>query len=233
MKKYLYIFIILILSTTLFADRRSYVWTYQYMTLPEGQTELEFYQTTKISDIDKWEYRIEVENGITDHFDFSVYQIFEQQEGEAFKWNAVQFRTRYRIGEVNDYFMDPLLYFEYNRKINLKAPNKFEAKIILAKTIQKINIAINPLYELFFAPGTEHEIGLDIGTSYEFSPRFILGLESTSRMEFEDDETEIGSYFGPTFSFASGNWWYTIGAGFGITDESDNARVRFLMGVQL
>jgi hypothetical protein len=203
------------------------------MTLPEGNTELEFYQTTKLSELDKWEYRIEVENGITDHFDFSVYQIFEQKEGDAFKWNAVQFRTRYRIGEVNQYFMDPLLYFEFNRKIDLKAPNKFETKLILAKTINKFNLAVNPVYELFFAPGIEHELGLDFGASYEFNPRFILGLESTSRMEFEDNKTEIGSYFGPTISFASGNWWYTIGAGIGITDDSDDARIRFLMGVQL
>lgn len=230
---YIYLLLFIVFSTSLFADRRSYVWTYQYMTLPKGHTEIEFYQTTKISTLDKWEYRIEVENGITDYFDFSVYQIFEQLEGEDFKWNAVQFRTRYRFGEVGQYFMDPLLYFEYNRKLDLTAPNKLEAKFILAKTVNKFNIAINPVYEYFFAPGTEHEIGLDIGVSYEFSPRFILGLESTTRMEFEDDETEIGNYLGPTVSVASGNWWYTIGAAIGITEDSDDARVRFLMGIQL
>lgn len=227
------VLIIVILTVSVFADRRSYVWTYQYMTLPEGVTELEFYQTTNLSLTDKWEYRIEVENGITDQFDFSVYQIFEQQESEAFKWNAIQFRIRYRFGEVNEYFIDPLLYLEYNRKIDFKSPNKFEAKFILAKTVKKINIAINPVYEYFFAPGAEHEIGLDFGISYEFNPRFIVGFESTSRFEFEGEETEIGSYLGPAISFASGNWWYTIGVGKGITDDSDDARVRLLMGIQL
>ena len=67
MRKHLLIvaMVIFIQATFSHADRRSYVWTYQYMTLPEGFTELEFYQTTKISDIEKWEYRIEVEHGIT------------------------------------------------------------------------------------------------------------------------------------------------------------------------
>ena len=203
------------------------------MTMPKAATELEFYQTTKLSDLDSWEYRIEVEHGITDRFDFSVYQIFQQKENSAFKWDAVQFRARYRIGEVGQYFMDPLLYFEFNRKLDSKKPNKFEAKLILAKTSNRFNFAINPVYEIFFAPGTQHEIGLDMGFSYELNPKFILGVESTSRMEFEEDETDIGSYFGPTISFASGKWWYTLGTAFGLTDESDDAQVRFIMGIEL
>ena len=229
---YISVFIFVLISST-FADRRSYVWTYQYMTLPEGSTELEFYQTTKLSLFDTWEYRIEVEHGVTDHFDFSVYQIFNQKEGDAFRWDAVQFRARYRFGEVGQYLLDPLIYIEYNRKLDLTEPNKIESKLILAKNINKTNISFNPVYEFFFAPGTEHELGLDIGLSYEFNPKFILGIESTSRFEVEDNNTKTGSYLGPTMSFASGNWWYTIGTGFGVTEESDDARVRFLMGIQL
>jgi len=229
---YISVLILIFISST-FADRRSYVWTYQYMTLPEGFTELEFYQTTKLSVLNTWEYRIEVEHGITDLLDFSIYQIFIQKDGEAFNWNSVQFRTRYRFGEAGQYFLDPLFYIEYNRKLDLTEPHKIETKLVLTKNINKFNFAINPVHEFFFDPGTEHELGLDIGFSYEFSPKFILGIESTSRFEFEDNKTKTGSYFGPTISFASGNWWYTIGTGFGITEESDDARVRFLMGIAL
>ena len=32
------------------ADRRKYVWTYQFLTMPADATELEFYQTTKIGE---------------------------------------------------------------------------------------------------------------------------------------------------------------------------------------
>ncbi|MGD9897808.1 MAG: hypothetical protein AB7T22_01650 [Calditrichaceae bacterium] len=225
--------LIFLFVSTVLADRRSYVWTYQYMTLPAGLTELEFYQTTRLSDTDLWEYRIEIEHGFTDRWDFSVYQIFSQLEDEALKWDAVQFRTRYRIGEVDQYFMDPLLYLEYRRKTDFSEANKLEAKLILSKTISKFNLAINPVYEYFFAPGEEHEAGLDTGLSWEFSPKFVAGLESTTRFEFKDSETEIGSYLGPTVSFASGNWWYTIGAAWGLTSDSDDARVRFLMGIEL
>ena len=220
------------LPVELFADRRNYVWTYQYQTMPAGATELEFYQTTRLrEDSDSWEYRIEVEQGLTARWDFSVYEIFAQDS--ALRWDAVQFRTRYRLGEEGQYMLDPLLYLEYQRKTDSSSPNKLEGKLILAKTAGKTNLALNPVYEYFFAPGTEHEVGLDAGIAYEFSPAVILGLESTTRIEFPEDETEVGSYFGPTISFASGEWWYSIGGAVGITEESDDARLRFLMGVGL
>jgi len=222
---------VVVLSSSAMADRRNYVWTYQYMTMPEGKTELEFYQTTKLNVLDSWEYRFEVEHGFTDRWDFSVYQIFFQPENGNFSWSSVQFRTRYRFGEEGQYLMDPLLYFEYNRKLDLKERNKVEAKLILAKTIEKWNVSINPLYELFFAPGQKHELGIDVGMSYQFHPKFIAGTEFVFRYESEDDETETAAYFGPTLSFASGHWWYSIGLIFGLTDDSDDARVRFLMGV--
>ncbi len=227
------VLLILILTSSSMADRRNYVWTYQYMTMPKGATELEFYQTTMLSETDKWEFRFEVEHGLTDYWDLSVYQIFSQLEGDDFTWDAVQLRTRYRLGEEGRWFLDPLLYFEYNRKVDLKLPNKLEGKLILAKTVSNFNLGINPLYELFFAPGTKHELGIDAGFSWQFHPAFIAGLESTSRFEFEDGETETASYLGPTVSFASGNWWYTAGVAIGLTDESDDARVRFLMGVEI
>jgi len=230
-RKVLIVLTMIAMSSSAFADRRNYVWTYQYITLPKAVTEIEFYQTTKFKDTDIWEYRMEIEHGLTSRWDFSVYQIFKQYENGALSWDAVQFRTRYRFGEEGQYLLDPLLYLEYNRKINSHKQNKLEAKIILAKTVSKFNLALNPVYEIFFAPDINHELGLDVGISWEFHPSLILGLESTSRIEFEDIETKVGSYFGPTVSFASGKWWYAIGAAVGITKDSDDARVRFLMGV--
>ena len=223
-----------LIPETLLADRRNYVWTYQYQTMLAGETELEFYQTTRILEPeDQWEYRFEIEHGLTSRWDFSVYQIFAQQERGALRWDAVQFRMRYRFGEEGRYLMDPLAYLEYNRNTDSGEPNKLEVKLILAKTMGRTNLALNPVYELAFAPGTEHEIGLDAGLCYELTPAFTLGLEATTRTEFEEKEAATSGYAGPTVSFASGEWWYSIGAAIGVTDESDDARVRLLMGVGL
>ncbi len=218
-----------------FADRRKYVWTYQFTTIAEGASELEFYQTTKLDITNKWEYRIEVEQGVTPNMDLAVYQIFSQNEGEALKWDAFQVRTRYKLAQYGELFMDPLLYLEYQRKTDLKLKNKFEAKLILAKDIEKTNISFNPVYEFFWGPGDPiHEVGFDAGVSYAPSYRISFGMESTSRYKFlNDEDNEFGSYFGPTVSYATGNTFFTVGYAWGLTDESNDARVRFIMGIGL
>lgn len=217
-----------------FADRRKYVWTYQYATIAPDASELEFYQTTRLAASNKWEYRIELEHGLTPKWDLSIYQIFAQNENDNLKWDAFQIRTRYRLAEPGRFPLDPLLYLEYNRKTDLKLPNKAEVKLVLSRDFDRLNLAINPLYEIFWAPGEpKHEVGLDIGISTELSYRLSVGVESVTRMEFADSDTETASYFGPTISLASGEVFYSVGYVWGLTDESDDARVRLLLGVGL
>ena len=223
------------LPSTSNADRRKYVWTYQYAMMAPDAAELEFYQTTRLDDSNAWEYRIEIEHGLSHHWDVSLYQIFAQTEGGAFKWDAVQVRTRYRIADPGKFFLDPMLYLEYRRKIETSKQNKLEGKLLLARDFDRVNVAINPVYEFFWAPGEPvHELGMDIGLSYELSYKFSFGIESTSRYEMiKDAENETFSYFGPTISYSSGPIWYTFGYAFGLTDESDDARARLLVGVHL
>lgn len=234
-KLFLITLLAVIIAGSANADRRKYVWTYGYATIAPEATELEFYQTTKVDQTDSWEYRIEIEHGLTDRWDFSIYQIFAQNEGGSFKWDAFQVRTRYKLAQPGEFFMDPILYLEYRRKIELSEQNKAEAKLILARDFDKVNVAVNPVYELFWAPGDpKHEIGLDLGLSYEINFKWSLGVESTTRVEYvKDEDAETGSYFGPTVSFATGKVFYTVGYAFGLTDDSNDARARFIMGIDL
>lgn len=216
------------------ADRRKYVWTYQYVTIAKDATDLEFYQTTRLAETDKWEYRIELEHGLSPKCDLSIYQIFAQEDGSSLKWDAFQLRTRYRLAEPGQFLFDPLLYLEYQRKTDLKEPNKAEVKLILSRDFNRVNLSFNPVYEVAWAPGKpEHEAGIDIGLSTELSYKFSIGVESVTRMEFADEGTETASYFGPTLSYAGGELYYSVGYIWGLTDESDDARVRFLLGVGL
>ena len=225
----------LFVAPSLFADRRKYVWTYQFATIAPGAAEMEFYQTTKISETDSWEYRIEIEHGLSPRWDLSVYQVFAQKQDEDFKWDAFQIRTRYKLAEAGKYFLDPLLYLEYRRKIDLSAQNKFEGKLILGRDFDRVNLAINPVYEFFWAPGDPlHELGLDLGLSYELSYKLSVGVESSSRSKFIDGLGDTqSSYLGPTISLATGSMYYTFGYTWGLTNDSDDARARFLMGVDL
>ncbi len=235
-KKWIFItFLIITFVSNASADRRRFVWSYEPILQVPGGADLEFYQTTKLNQTDSWEYRIEIEHGLSQRWDFSIYQIFAQKEGESFKWDAFQLRARCRLSETGTVPFDPVLYLEYRRKIELKEQNKFETKLLLGKNFNKISLAVNPAYEFFWAPGNPiHEIGCDIGLAYSPSYQFSFGLESATRHEFvksADDETS--SYLGPVISFASGPIWYSVGYVWGLNDDSDDARARFLMGVQL
>ena len=234
-KTVLTLLVLLIAVPALKADRRKYVWTYQYSMVPKDAAELEFYQTTKLDESDSWEYRLEVEHGLTDDLDVAIYQIYSQPEGESFKWDAVQVRTRYRLADPGTVFLDPLLYLEYRRKIDLKEQNKLEVKLILGKDMDKVNFSINPLYEFFWASGEpKHELGADIGLSYAPSFKYSLGVESVVRYETrKGEESESSFYVGPSVSYASGPIFYTFGYLVGLTDDSNDGRVRFLMGVGL
>lgn len=227
--------IIVLAVPSSFADRRKYVWTYGTAIMSPDESELEFYQTTRIDNVNSWEYRIELEHGISSRADMSVYQIFTQAEGGSLKWDAFQLRTRYRLAEPGKVAFDPVLYLEYNRKVDLSKQNKLEGKLLLAEDFDKVNLAINPLYEFFWAPGDPvHEFGLDVGLSYELTYKFTIALESTSRYEIlKDEENETSSYFGPTISFATGSVYYTAGYAWGLTDDSNDARVRFILGAHL
>ncbi|HDP98186.1 MAG TPA: hypothetical protein ENN22_03255 [bacterium] len=230
------VIVLFFMSQPLFADRRSYVWTYEYLTMPKGMAEIEHYLTLKLpdvaeKDIHSWEQRLEVEFGITDRWDISIYQIFEQKNGGSFKYSAFQLRTRYRLFEAGALLFDPLLYFEYKRYADLKAPNKLEGKIILARDIGALNMAFN-FIEGFEFGGRESEFESEytFGASYEFAPAFKLGMELFGNFKSGD---EANHYMGPTISFASGKLWYTVGAGLGITDKSNDFRIRALLGIHL
>jgi hypothetical protein len=225
----------LMFASTAHADRRSYVWTYEYQTKPPGGVELEHYLTSKTSDfeaVDKttWEHRVELEIGLTERWDVSIYQIFNQPADGGFQYDSFQLRTRYRLGEAGQWPVDPLLYFEYRRPRDLIKPNKVEAKLVLAHDVQRVNVAVNLIEEVKFAPGSEWETGYTVGISIEPDPIIKFGAEAFGKLAVEGIEAH---YFGPTVSAAREGWFYTIGLGFGLNNYSKDLQARAILGVDL
>jgi hypothetical protein len=217
------------------ADRRAYVWTYEYQTKPPGGAEIEHYLTSKTGDLDRvgettWEHRLELEAGLTDRWDVSIYQIFHQPADGGLRYDSFQLRSRYRIGESGLWPADPLLYLEYRRPRDLTAPNRLEWKIILARDVQRFNAALNIIEEVKFAPGTEWETGYAIGVGYEPHPVVRIGAEAFGDLVVEKDRAH---YLGPTVSIARGGWFYTVGIGFGLNDDSSDLQARAILGVDL
>ncbi|MDD5450023.1 MAG: hypothetical protein PHO42_05435 [Candidatus Omnitrophica bacterium] len=216
-----------------FADRRSYVWTYEYQTMPRGMTEFEYYLTTEVPDANKsstntWKHWAELEYGITDHWDISMYQMWEQSNSASSstsQYDGFKLRTRYRFGEKDRYFLDPMVYFEYIRDDDLSKPHVGEAKLILAKDIDDWNISYNQVIKrnLERSGKTEHEYALGVG--YAVVPTFKLGLESKGNYS-------SGKYaVGPAASFAANKFWVSFGAMFGLNDKTDDVQTRMIVGI--
>ena len=215
------------------ADRRGYVWTYEYQTMPKGHSEIEYYLTHKLSDFHKydnkntWQHQLEYEYGLTDRWDIAVYQRWQQtntKSDDKFEYTGIKLRTRYRFGEKGIYPVDPLLYLEYIRPDGSDAPDVLEGKIILAKDFGKFNIAYNQIIKAGIKNKGKTENEYAAGLSYEFNPRWKVGLESTGNLNKDK------FYLGPTISWASGKSWVTLGALRGLNDRSDDFQARLIFG---
>jgi hypothetical protein len=216
------------------ADRRGYVWTYEYMTMPKGQSELEYYLTAKGPDLHKfdekntWEHQLEYEYGLTDHWDVSVYERWQQTNTDAddkFEYTGTKLRTRYRLGEKGMYPLDMLLYLEYIRPDGSDVPEILEGKLIVAKDIGKFNISYNQILKAGINNNGRIEHEYAAGVNYEFSPSWKVGFESTGNLT--DDKFQMG----PTVSWASERYWAGIGVLRGLNDKSDDLRVRLIVGI--
>ena len=216
------------------ADKRSYVWTYEYLTMEAGEVELEHYLTftspssNSFEGVTSTEHNIEIEVGMTDRFDFSIYQVFKQGPESQLNYSGYKLRARYRIGEKNKYFMDPLLYFEYKGKPDF-SEHGYEGKLILAKDINNFNIAINPVFEMEYAHEEwQAEIKYNAGVNYKVGGLLNIGIEARG--------SENGHYLGPVLSHGTGKAWFTLGSAFAITEIKNGKpeiMFRMILGINL
>lgn len=237
MRKYLLIifglFLTLGITSNSYADRRSYVWTYEYMTMPKGMWELETYVTTEVpnlhkSNINSIKPQLELEYGITDRWDVAMYQMWKfnnkKYENDS-EYEGFKLRTRYRIGEKGKFFVDPLLYFEYIRDDYFSKASVGEAKLVLAKDIGDFNLSYNQVIKrnLERRGKTDHEYA--VGINYALTPRFKVGFESKGNYSKEKYA------FGPTVSYGFKKVFVAIGAAFGLNRNTDDLQTRMIVGV--
>lgn len=227
------------------ADRRALTHTYEYMTSPEGQTEVELYTTQTRSTWadgapETFELQLELEHGITERWDVSLYHVFTQASGDAtsaapFQLSEVKLRSRYRFAERGELPVDVVAYGELIKQFGASA-YEGEAKAILARDFGLLTIAVNLIGEVGFGAEvdeTEVEAGWAAGASYEVNPTWKVGAETWGGFEVEHTD-EISAWAGPALSWApSAQLWVTATAGFGLNDRSDRFSLRGLIGLAL
>lgn len=236
--------------STAHADRRMFTSTYEYKTVPEGHTALELWHTESR---DTWHGDspqsmneiLELEHGITDHWDAALYTIFDQSTGgtvngmttlgQPLTLTHMNVETRYRFADRGELPVDILVYGEVSKAVNASA-YELEAKGIFARDFDKLLVAANVIAEVELgsdAPESELELGWALGATYEVHPKLNVGVETFGGGEAEklgDAEVSVG----PAIAVApSSNFWFTFTAGFGLTDTAPVMSGRLILGIEL
>src|SRR5690349_8758974 len=125
------------------ADRRAYGTTYEAVTAPRGEIDVETWTTYapegEISGgpaSKGMREMIELEYGITDHWDVALYNMLDVVSGDGESgYVGFKIESRYRPVDRGVWPIDPVLYLEFQQLFIGDAHQKYEAKLILGKDI--------------------------------------------------------------------------------------------------
>jgi hypothetical protein len=228
------------------ADERPYAFTYEPTVPAKGEVELEFYETfyqprTGGSDSQEWVHQLELGYGITDQFDLAAYGVFRTTPTTDFEPAAVKLRGRYKLLDAGSAPIDLVLYAEVEKEVVDDKPWVLEEKLILGRNYGRFAWALNLIAEQEFPSGggTEYKYGWSAGAAYEPVQGLRLGAETFgSRAGTLSDTGVWKAYAGPTGSVllpflvhgSMNSAWLTLGAGFGLNDDSDKVRARAIIG---
>lgn len=217
------------------ADPRSYVWTYEYMTVREGHAELEYYSTTEVADTDapetsNWKHQVELEYGLTPRTDIAMYQNFKQANtptSRTFSYDGMKLRLRHRLAEKGELPVDTLLYAEYVRSTDLSAQGALEAKLVLAKDLGRLNLSYNQVVEFPLEKLSAAGHRFATGASWKFSGLLKAGVEVTG------DYKANAYHAGPTVHLRAKDMkvWANLGYLAGLNSDSKDVQTRLIVGV--
>ena len=210
------------------ADRKYYLFTYQYATLPKGSAELEVSATREDDDANSsqtnGQFQLEGEFGVTDKLDVALYTTFTKEGSSSLDWDSSKIEAKYRLGSAGAWPVDVELYAEYEQPFKVRGFGEPELKLILAHDFGPLNAAGN----FIFQKPVDDETGRHFpwqkewaaGASYEISPRVNAGFEGHGSF------TASTAKVGPVVSYQAEKAWVAFGPYWGLTrrDGSFGAR---------
>lgn len=217
------------------ADERFFTYVYESEILPQGKWEFEQWLTLRQGhpkgdrnfNQSIWDFREEIEYGLTDKLSVSGYLNFREdqyvaqnkgfQDSSEFAFKGVSAEFKYQILSPNTDAVGFALYFEPTYNGN---EQELEYKAILSKNIgENWVIAANASFEQEW----EHEEGktekesiveFSAGAAYRITPHWSVGLEarhhSVSEGIIPGEDIGTSLFIGPNVHYGSANWWGTF-----------------------
>lgn len=232
------------------ATERRFTYTYETTTTPKGGFEVENWVTWKHlgepggDDTDVFQFRHELEYGITDRLQLGVY-FFDWQyngdddEGHDARWQHSGFELIYSLSNPTTDWIGSALYGEV---LVGEDSLELEGKLLLQKNFGPLRIAYNLIVEAEwegekFGDFDERggEFGQTVGVSYDLSKNFSVGAEVVHEIPLPD-WSEVGDsnvFVGPNASVRFGRVFVTATALFQATDVEGepDTQIRLITGI--
>ena len=247
-KSILSIFLLSILpALSAFAGVRHFTYLYEAPTSAPGSIEFENWLTWRRTNdperADQLDFRHELEFGVTDKFQVSVYladwfyKNDNERSGFTYADSAIEL-----IYNLTNPVVDPAglsIYGEIRAGDRLV---ELESKLIAQKNFGPLILAYNATLEAVWEGSDlaerKGEFSQALGASYEISPRISVGVELLHEFvfpEWRDAETIRNLFVGPNVSYRRGNWFVTVTALVQTTDTTDEPdfQVRTVFGIGL
>jgi hypothetical protein len=212
-----------------FGTERYFTYTYEPETLPKGGLEYEQWitlragrnQTVGQEGYNRWEFRHELEYGVTDNYSLSLYlneslTSFKDVESghhvSHFAFDGVSLENRYLVLNPVEHAVGLTLYLEPRYSGD---QFELEQKIILGQTHGDWKWALNLTHATEWEDDfneTEGEVEVSFGISRRLSPRWSIGLEARDHNEIPEYETweNTAFYLGPVLTYQRERWWATL-----------------------
>ncbi len=211
------------------ATERLFTYTYEPETMPKGGLEYEQWVTLRSGrnsavgqdNFNLWEFREEIEYGVSDNYTLSFYlnqsqQSFQdpttQDHFSDFRFDGVSLENKYLVLNPADHAVGLALYLE-PRFAGDEA--EIEEKIILGQRYGDWKWALNLTHATEWTDDlhvTEGEVEVSFGISRQLSPRWSLGLEWRDHSELPNYEQweNTAFYVGPVIAYRQEKWWAAL-----------------------
>jgi hypothetical protein len=241
------LFLSILPAVCCFAGVRHFGFIYEAPTSAPGSFELEnsvtWARTTNPERSDQVDFRHEIEIGVTDRLQASIYLadwFYENDaahSGSTYSDSALEL-----IYNLTNPVTDPIglsVYQEYKGGERLF---EWESKLIAQKNLGPLILAYNATLEAAWeGPGLrerEGEFQQGVGASYEIVPQLSAGIELLHEFvfpEWRDNHTIRNVFVGPNVSYRHRNWFVTVTALAQATNTRDEAdfQLRTIFGIGL
>jgi hypothetical protein len=260
--------LVCVLTRAASAQESPYIVTYDHYLEEPGNLEVEYFSTfgTQRAGNDFHAYWMEFEYGAKAWWTTEFYLDGQTTFGDSTIFTG--FRVENRVNPLRrEHFINPVLYIEYEQineadkiikeveghdiEVDHAVPNaiarqtldhELEFKVLLSKTFQGWNVALNPLATKNLSPSNPWEFGYAIGASRPLALKasaqqcnfclenFIAGVEMYGGL---GDTRDFGlhqtsHYLAPAMAWnLPSGWTVRLSPGFGLNDNSHRLLLRW------